>query len=193
MAPPPARLVGAVFRAWSRFYDHPIFQKPFYRRVHAAVQAEIDTAPHVIVDLGCGTALLTWDLAQRFPDALVMGADRSPAMLKASRRRGALTLPLLCADAYALPLRAGSVDLVVSTISYHFYLEPRRALSEIRRLLRPGGRLILATMATWFLRGSLGYLRLSTTRDVQRDLEAAGFATLRIAHVWPAVRVFVAS
>ena len=86
-----------------------------------------------------------------------------------------------------------SVDLLTSTISYHFYLDRARALGEIRRVLRPGGQLLLATLATHLLRGNLRYMRLATISDTRADLAAAGFTVERVVHVFPAVRVFVAT
>src|SRR5688572_25619896 len=122
------RLVRFLFRVWSPIYDNPLFQKPFYRRVHRAVLEALGPArPRAIVDLGCGTAQLTADLRSRFPGAAVIGADLSAEMLAAGRARlGAAAPALIRADVYALPLRTASIDLVTSTISYHFYREPRR-------------------------------------------------------------------
>ncbi len=191
------KLVEFLFRVWSGVYDQPIFQKPFYRRVHTAVLGAIDAsgvAPRVVVDLGCGTAQLTADLSRRFPGALVAGVDLSDAMLIAARRRlGAEAPPLLRANVYALPLADASVDLLTSTISYHWYLEPARALAEIRRVLRPGGRFVLATMATKIFRGNVAKARLVTAEDHVADLRAAGFQVVGNAHVRPSVRVFTAT
>ena len=187
------RLVALAFRTLSRFYDHPLLQRPFYRRVHDTVLRSVRGEPRAIVDLGCGTGLLTADLAARFPGARVLGIDLSQDMLLASRRRGGRRLALARANVYALPLRAGSVDLLTSTISYHFYLDPALALREIRRVVRTGGQLILATLATRFLRGNLYTMRLATIADTQRELASAGFVVDRVEHVFPAVRVFVAS
>src|SRR5687767_11084252 len=89
-APPEAdRFVKLLFRVWSPIYDHPLFQRPFFRRIHAAVLDAIDVttpAPRALLDLGCGTAQLTRDLASRFPGAAVVGADLSGDMLRTARR-----------------------------------------------------------------------------------------------------------
>jgi len=189
------RLVQFLFRVWSPIYDQPIFQKPFYRRVHAAVLDSLgDARPARVIDLGCGTAQLTDDLARRFPAAAVAGVDLSQDMLREARRRlGAQAPALLRGNVYALPLADGGVDLLTSTISYHWYLEPARALAEIRRVLRPGGRFVLATMATRFWRGVVGRARLATVEDTRADLAAAGFRVVDERRVRPGVRVFVAT
>src|SRR5262245_6527997 len=133
------RLVEFLFRLGSGDDDLQVFQVPFYRRVHAAVLGAIDPLPpprHVI-DLGCGTAQLTLDLSARSPG--VVGVDLSMDMLAAARRRlGPRAPQLVRANVYALPFSDRSVDLVTSTISYHWYLEPARALAELRRVPLPG-------------------------------------------------------
>jgi ubiquinone/menaquinone biosynthesis C-methylase UbiE len=187
------RIVQFLFKLWSSFYDQPIFQRPFYRRVHAAVLKEIDLTPVVALDLGCGTGQLTEDLVRRFPRALVTGVDLTHGMLAAARRRVGPSLPLVRGNVYALPVADRSVDLLTSTISYHWYLEPRRALAEVRRVVRPGGRFVLATMATQLLRGQFGQMRLATASDTEEDLRSAGFRVDRRTHVRPGVEIFVAS
>jgi ubiquinone/menaquinone biosynthesis C-methylase UbiE len=187
------RYVEVLFRAWSRFYDAPLLQKPFYRRVHAAVLRAVgDVHAATVIDLGCGTGQLTADLAARFP--LVAGIDLSAAMLAAARRRlGAAAPPLLQANVYALPLRDASVDLLTSTISYHWYLEPERALAEIRRVVRPGGRFILATLTSRLFQGTLAATRWVSPARHAADLRAAGFTITAESRVLPNVRVFTAT
>lgn len=188
------RLVEYLFRLWSGIYDQAIFQKPFYRRVHRAVLGALDASDpraREILDLGCGTGQLTADLAARYPAAHVTGLDLSADMLAVARRR--LTNPsLLRANVYALPLASSSIDLVTSTISYHWYLEPHRALAELRRALRPGGRLILATLATLIFRGIVARTRMVPASEHLDDLRRAGFIVDATYRVRPAVHVFSA-
>lgn len=186
------RLVQFLFRLWSTTYDSPLFQRPFYRRVHAAVLREITSEPRVAIDLGCGTGQLTDDLARRFPRALTVGVDLTHGMLVAARRRVGSSLRLVRGNVYALPLADGAADLLTSTISYHWYLEPARALAEIRRVVRPGGRFVLATMAPPLLRGVFGQMRLADADETARDLAAAGFTVERQSHVRPGVAIFAA-
>jgi ubiquinone/menaquinone biosynthesis C-methylase UbiE len=185
------RVVDVVFRVWSGFYDAPFLQQTFYRRVHAQVMRELEgLAPRTVVDLGCGTGLLTADLRKRFPQAkVVVGADLSHEMMREGRSRHDAFVQ---ANVYALPLAGGSADLLTSTISYHFYVQPERALREIRRVVGKGGTFILATMVTRFIKGSTGILRLTTIAETRKHLEQAGFSVVRIDRVRPGVAVFVA-
>jgi len=105
-------------------------------------------APRV-ADLGCGPGVSTFELARYLPDARLVGVDVAPRMLReAQRRRRDARLPSaritwLQADAAQLPLDAGSLD--ACTGHRFLYLVDNRSavLSEIRRVLRPGGRLVL--------------------------------------------------
>ena len=106
------------------------------------------SAPRV-ADLGCGPGVSTFELARRLPRARVVGVDIAPRMLhEARRRRRQAHLSNACiswlrADAAQLPFQDGSLD--VCTGHSFLYLVANRAavLSEVRRVLRPSGRLVL--------------------------------------------------
>jgi ubiquinone/menaquinone biosynthesis C-methylase UbiE len=105
-----------------------------------------------VVDLGCGTGQLTQRLIRRFPDANIVGVDLSDGMLTEAagrlRQVGGDDRPLVRADALQLPFAASSVDLVVCTESFHWYPDQASALAELARVLNPGGRLLIASIAT---------------------------------------------
>jgi len=187
-------LVDLLFRVWSPIYDSAIFQKPFYRRVHARLMSALDgVEAGRVIDLGCGTAQLTADLEARFPRAVVAGVDLSADMLRAARRRlGGAAPPLVNANVYALPFADESIDLITNTASYHWYLEYRRALEEIRRVLRPGGHFFLATLTDTLLWKLMGKVRIVSAAETRADLEAAGFRVERSERIRPWVTLFVA-
>ncbi len=203
--PTPDRLVSLVFRVWSSFYDHPWLQKPYYRRIHNALLSLLDgvATPARVLDLGCGTGQLTTDLAHRYPGATVVGADLSPDMLAVANGRSSDRFELANANVYALPFASGSFDLVTNTISYNWYLDYPRALAEIRRVLRPGGHFVMATISSPVLRSPVirrpwELLTADRTRvvepgQIRDELGAAGFEVEEIASVFPLVRLFVAS
>jgi len=100
---------------------------------------ELGLAPGALVlDLACGTGDLARELARRHYRAV--GADLSAAMLAAA---GALGVPLVRADAAALPLPTGRFDGVVSGFSVRNFAALEAVLAEAARVLRPGGRLVL--------------------------------------------------
>lgn len=116
-----------------------------------AVLAELPPSGDLVaLDLGCGTGLLTLPIARRFARAI--GLDSSTAMLARlaghAAREGITTIDLVHADMRQLPLDTASVDLVVSCYAFHHLTDTGKAvcLAEVRRVLRPGGRLVVVDM-----------------------------------------------
>jgi len=99
-----------------------------------------------IVDLGCGPGLLTRAIAEDVGrDGAVLGLDLSGPMLGLARARctGIPQLTLAAADAARLPVASGVAD-AVTAIQVLLYVErPQAAIAEMRRILRPGGRVVI--------------------------------------------------
>ena len=101
-----------------------------------------------VLDIGTGTGWAARLVAWR--GAGVTGVDIAPGMLDAAETLSARCEPrpdFQRADACALPFADGSFDGVVSTFGVIFSSAPTRAAAEMARVLRPGGRLALATWA----------------------------------------------
>jgi ubiquinone/menaquinone biosynthesis C-methylase UbiE len=116
-----------------------------------------------VLEIGVGTGLNL-----PFYDATkvthLVAVDPSPELLARARERvGSCPAPveLLAASACALPLDAASFDAVVMTYTLCSVDEPLRALGEIRRVLRPGGRLLFVEH---------GLARRTSTRLLQRAI-----------------------
>jgi ubiquinone/menaquinone biosynthesis C-methylase UbiE len=146
------RYVPAAGRAGlTRFYDLGVrvtMREKLWRPV--IVEAVADRNPAVVVDVGCGTGALSIPIAARLPSARVIGVDGDPQVLDIARGKpGAETVEWTEGLAGALPLKAGAADVVVtSLVLHHLPLQVKREmLSEARRVLRPGGRLIVADWA----------------------------------------------
>ena len=99
-----------------------------------------------VADLGAGTGILASTIAP-FVDRIAV-VDRSPEMLAAARRRldGTQNVSFHQGELEALPLPSESIDLAVLSLVLHHVAEPHVALQEVRRILRPGGRLIIVDM-----------------------------------------------
>jgi ubiquinone/menaquinone biosynthesis C-methylase UbiE len=104
-----------------------------------------------VLDVGCGTGMLLERIVDQYPDSEVMGVDLSPAMVAQARRRLPQRVTLEAADAEALPFSTHSFDLVLSVSSFHFWPAPKDALAELRRVLRPGGRLAITDWCDEYL------------------------------------------
>ena len=111
----------------------------------------------VALDLGCGTGFFLEKL-QTLSQELI-GVDLSTGMLAAAAAKGSLAR-LICGDAEQLPLASASCDLCFSTLALQWCASLPDALAEIRRVVRPGGHLALATLTD----GSLSELRQAWRR-----------------------------
>lgn len=100
-----------------------------------------------IVDLGTGPGLLSIELNKLLPQAKIIGVDLSSEMLKIARKNaheaGMSNYETRLGKAEEMPIESNSVDLVVSQSSLHEWENPQKGFSEIFRVLKPGGSLIL--------------------------------------------------
>ena len=97
-------------------------------------------------DLGSGTGALARLLAPFV--ARVIGVDRSEEMLEAARQRveGLGNVELRTGSLEALPIDDGTLDVALVSLVLHYVEDPASVLAEVRRTLRPGGRLIVLDM-----------------------------------------------
>ncbi|GEM_PF-152989 len=96
-----------------------------------------------VLDVGCGTGMLSERLLGAFPSCRLAGVDLSPAMVERARARLAGRAEVREADAERLPFHDGAFDLVVCNDSFHHYPDPDRAVFQMWRVLRKGGALVL--------------------------------------------------
>ncbi len=99
-----------------------------------------------ILDVGVGPGLLALDLARLVGETgRLVGLDLAPAMIEMSSARltGLPQAEVRISDATALDLAEGSFDAAVSTQVYEYVSDMPRALSELHRVLRPGGRALI--------------------------------------------------
>ncbi|MDZ4370946.1 MAG: class I SAM-dependent methyltransferase, partial [Phenylobacterium sp.] len=114
--------------------------EPLGRRVMAAIALQ---PGEQVLDVGCGAGATTLALAQAVsPDGAATGADISRPMLDIARTRSAgLPATFLEADAQTHPFPAGAFDAVFSRFGVMFFADPTAAFANLRRALKPGGRL----------------------------------------------------
>jgi SAM-dependent methyltransferase len=140
-----------------------------------------------VLDVGCGTGLVAAALAGR---AQVTGVDREPKMLAVARRRLPPEVELRQAAAEELPFRDASFEAAVLRLVVHLVDRPR-ALAELRRVLAPSGRLVVATFdpahfdAYWLNRLLPSLERIDRARFpapgvLRAELRAAGFGAVRV-------------
>jgi ubiquinone/menaquinone biosynthesis C-methylase UbiE len=119
-----------------------------------------------VLDVACGPGLVALALAE--VGGHVTGLDLTPAMLdkarELQRERGLANLSWDLGRADTLPYRDGSFDRVLTRFSFHHLTEPDRALAEMVRVCRPGGRVVVCDVYTFPEQGA-EYDRLERLRD----------------------------
>jgi trans-aconitate 2-methyltransferase len=95
----------------------------------------------VVVDAGCGSGRVTAELLERLPQGRVIAVDGSVAMVEKAKDRLGDRADCLVSDLVELELPE-PVDLVFSTATFHWIGDHDRLFRQLRRALRPGGRLI---------------------------------------------------
>jgi SAM-dependent methyltransferase len=96
-----------------------------------------------VLDAGCGSGFLSAALRER--GAIMTGFDSSPAMVELAERRLGQDVRLLVADlGEPLPFAGGAFDDVVGSLVLHYLKDWTAPLAELRRVLKPGGRLLLS-------------------------------------------------
>ncbi|NLU69235.1 class I SAM-dependent methyltransferase [Streptomyces sp. HNM0574] len=164
-------------------------------------------APRTVLDIGCGDGTAAAVMAETLgPRHRLVGIDWSQDALR--RARGHLTAVRGELTAPGLPFADGSADAVVLSEVIEHLVDPDAALDELRRVLRPGGHLLLSTpnLAAWYNRALLlcgtqpvfsevslrgihgrpgsqvvGHLRLYTAAALRSLLPATGFTDVRLA------------
>jgi SAM-dependent methyltransferase len=140
----------------------------------------------VLADLGCSTGYLLEDLRAAHPEATLIGVD----LVAAGLRKAHASTPsarLLQADVRDLPLADGSVDAVVSANLLEHVPDDRRALKEVRRVLRPGGRAVIVVPAgpsTYdYYDRFLGHERRYARRELSEKAVAVGLEIIEDRYI----------
>jgi len=136
------------FNQWAATYDQSVFQRLYFIPVHSKIlnllaQEGPKDSPGCILDVGCGTGRLLRAASIRWPKAQLFGIDPAEKMISEARRLNPdITFKL--ASVESLPFPDQTADIVLSSLSFHHWIDQQKGLQEIARVLRPGGWLCLA-------------------------------------------------
>ena len=121
-----------------------------------------------VLDVGCGTGVILKGISSINSDVELFGLDLSENMIAKATQRLGTTANLSVGDAENLPYADNTFDLVCCVESFHHYPNPKKALSEINRVLKNGGLFLLCD--TWTrspIRQILNFfIRFSSDGDV---------------------------
>jgi SAM-dependent methyltransferase len=139
---------GQVSRSAADVYEEFFVPALFAQWAGPVADAARLADGHRVLDVACGTGVLAREASKRVrPRGSVIGLDRNEGMVAVARRRsdGIEWRP---GRAEALPFPDGCFDAVISQFGLMFFEDRGAALSEMWRVLRPGGRLAIAVWDT---------------------------------------------
>lgn len=133
------------FSRWAPTYDRHVLQRLIFEPVQKTVLelavAEV-ASPNAILDVGCGTGRLLRAAGERFPGARLEGIDAAEGMIEQAKAAGGANFQVATAE--HLPFPSAEFDLVFSTMTFHHWADQPQGIAEIARVLKPGGRWVLA-------------------------------------------------
>jgi ubiquinone/menaquinone biosynthesis C-methylase UbiE len=160
------------------------------KEIEEVVSKVLGIRPSLVLDVGCGTGTTLFRLVGRVKKA--WGIDITPGMLREARKKkgklGMGNVTFLRADAETLPFPDDFFDVAICRYAFHHFPRPRKALSEIARVVRPGGGFvfndIIAPERTGGELNSIerklnpSHVKYYSKRELNRLARAAGFRTV---------------
>jgi len=187
------------------FCRERLFRDDTERMISALWNGQAPARGTKVVELGCGPGFYSRRLARRFPGIVVTGVDRSHNQIQVARERAEAENIANCAfervNALALPVADAAFDVLIASRIFTILPDQERAVAEMFRVLKPGGRCFIAEpryafwasiplTTMWFLARALhsgnGY------REPRKAtvLEHAEFSTLFQRFPWKSVRTW---
>jgi ubiquinone/menaquinone biosynthesis C-methylase UbiE len=191
---------SSEFEAWAGSYDRSLLNHFLFRPSYLAFIEELvrwrgaDGTPLDLLDIGCGTGTLAAMLIGSSLPVHVVGLDFAESMAvvasqKAREAHAGDRARFVRADSEHLPFADASFDVVTCSNSFHHYPDQQACVRQMRRILRPGGRLMIIDGFRDNILGHLTYdliigivekgVHHATWSQMRRHFEAAGFADVR--------------
>lgn len=187
------------------FCREHLFRDDTDRIINALWQNQNPTPGLRVIELGCGPGFYSRGLAQRFPQISVIGVDRSRCQVRSARERAAAQNINNCfferVSALALPSKDATFDILIASRIFTVLPDHHRAVEEMFRVLRSGGRCFIAEprYAFWasiplttmwvlarLIHSGNGYREPKKARVLEKE----AFAGLFREQPWKAVRVW---
>ncbi len=173
----------SFFNKWAKSYDLDLFQF-WMKKFHVPVFKELLLNQKTkVLDLSCGTGELLKKLEGK---AIIYGVDISEEMLKKARSKLSAKSKLQKADVHALPFKDKYFDYVISTEAFHHYYDQQKAVQEMSRVTKEGGKAIIVDInfflkpIHWlFKRLEPGHVKINSKKEMKLLFTQAGLKNIR--------------
>jgi ubiquinone/menaquinone biosynthesis C-methylase UbiE len=147
----------------------------------------------LIVDLGVGPGLLSFEMSKQIPDALILGVDPSKEMLNFAREKiKTENFKAVIGSSEKIPLESKKADIVVSRFTLTYWDSLEKGFKEIRRILKPGGTLVLEVLNKDFPRWKLFAIKIQMSlRSAANDVIKYHIDAYKTAHDFQEVNKFL--
>jgi arsenite methyltransferase len=176
------------------------------KRMIPALWPERNPGPGtMVIEIGCGPGFYARRLAGHFPNLLITGVDRSQSQVRWARWRAANEGLVNCTfkrvNALMLPFRDAQFQVLIASRFFTILPDPNRAIAEMYRVLKPGGRCFIAEprhafwasiplFAMWLLAGIMNSRNGCREPRRAKVFPVAAFERLFAAHPWKSFTIW---
>lgn len=141
------RISSAFGAAAEAYEEHAQVQRVAAHTLARLARNQPLPAKPRLLEIGCGTGLLTRELRSIFPDAEMVVTDLSPEMVATVEKDATIAARMFAMDGEQPVFDAPWFDLIVSSLAFQWFADLPAAIARLYGLLRPGGTLMFSTMA----------------------------------------------
>ena len=160
------------YTSFAKIYDGAVKILPFWKRWLKA------TLPHIqgprVLEISFGTGYLLMQYAEQFETFGIDYNERFVTMLQEKLEKAGVTANIQQGNVEALPYEDGYFDSIVNTMAFTAYPDSEKAMSEMHRVLKPGGKLVMVDVDYPFDQNRLGMFITKAWiagGDIVRDME----------------------
>jgi len=171
------------FNRWAKNYDRASNQLWMKRFQVPALKELLLNQKSKVLDLSCGTGELLKKLEGK---ATLYGVDISEEMLAKARIKLSPKVKLRKADVHTLPFKDKYFDYVISTEAFHHYYDQQKAVQEMQRVTKEGGKVIIVDInfflkpIHWlFKRYEPGHVKINSKKEMKQLFTQAGLKNIK--------------
>lgn len=179
----------AKWDKWAKTIDNKSLRYDYLRSAQSAVISLLNVQENVsVLDIGCGSGWALGQIADLVEGkGLFFGIDLSEKMIEKAREnfKGRENFHFIKANAEEIPLEIDQFDIIICTNSFHHYLHQDKALKEMHRLVKLGGKIyildpivdywILKPIAKTFHLFDRSHVKIHNSKEFGEMITAAGF------------------